>query len=167
MAKRPTDPVISSPPATEWLSAGELWECPRCGKQYPRRGQGHSCRVFTLEHHFAARPQAGALYTALIAALEGQAGPLRQMIAQTRIGLMNHAAADLKASLTFAAVMPRKDYLRAHFLLRRQVDVPTLVRVDEMAGYYVHIFEVRRLEDISPELLQCLAESYGLALQKS
>lgn len=48
---------METPPRHLWLRRGAVWQCPACGKQYPRAGQVHSCVVVPLDHHFRDRPQ--------------------------------------------------------------------------------------------------------------
>jgi hypothetical protein len=128
------------------------WRCPECGKTFAQRGQSHSCTVVPLGHHFENRPQARTLFDALRAAVEKAGGPFRLSIARTRIGFIDR--------MTFAAVMPRKQYLRMHFVLRRQLRSPRFVRVDHVAPYWVHVLEIHAESDIDAELCRWLGESY-------
>jgi hypothetical protein len=41
-----------------------MWICPGCGKGFLQSGQLHSCGVVALDHHFAGRPHARALFDA-------------------------------------------------------------------------------------------------------
>ncbi|MFQ5740387.1 MAG: DUF5655 domain-containing protein [Acidobacteriota bacterium] len=140
------------PPASSWSRCGSLWQCPGCGKLYPRAGQGHSCCVVSLEDHFRSRPRARQLFDAFRGAVEEVGGPVRLSIAKTRIGLITR--------LTFSAVMPRKDYLRAHILLRRRVPSQRFIRIDDGPPYWVHHFEVRDEADLDDELRTWLREAY-------
>ena len=145
---------ISSPPADLWREIGDLWKCPECGKLYPRAGQGHSCVTISLDQHFHNRPRARELFNSLLATVDMVGGPVRLSIAKTRIGLITR--------ITFAAVAPRKDYLRAHILLSRRVDSPLFLRVDDGPPYWVHHFEIRNIADINDDLRVLLRESYEL-----
>lgn len=153
MSERESQPgLISSPPAASWSRHGQLWRCPACGKEYPRAGQGHSCCVVSLDHHFRDRPRSRELFDAFRAAVEDAGGPVRLSVAKTRIGLITH--------ITFAAVTPRKDYLRAHILLSRRVESPRFVRIDSVPPYWVHHFAIRKAADLDGELKSWLRESY-------
>ncbi len=142
---------MTAPPAPAWIPAGHLWQCPACDKRYPRAGQSHSCVVVTLDHHFRDRPQARALFDTFRAALERIGGPVRLSVAKTRIGFIG--------TVTFAAVIPRKDYLRAHILLNRRADSPRFHRVDAGPPYWVHHFTVESPADLDEELCAWLAEA--------
>jgi hypothetical protein len=145
---------IRTPSAASWSRNGRLWECPTCRKQYPRAGQAHSCVVVSLDALFHDRPRARELFEAFRAAVEAAAGPVRLSIAETRIGLMNE--------ITFAAVMPRKNFLRAHLVLRRMVSSPRFVRIDAVKPYWVHVFEIRDERAVDAELRALIRESYAL-----
>ncbi len=77
---------------------------------------------------------------------------MRLSVAKTRIGLIT--------KITFAAVMPRKRYLRAHILLLRRVHSPRFVRGDHVHPYWVHFFEVRDEADLHDEMASWLREAY-------
>ncbi len=77
---------------------------------------------------------------------------MRLSVAKTRIGLITH--------LTFAAVQPRRDYLRAHILLRRRVESPRFIRIDNGPPYWVHHFRIRDEADLDQELRVLLREAY-------
>lgn len=68
--------------------------------------------------------------------------------------------------MTFAAVMPRKSYLRSHFLLRRRLDSPRVVRIDHDEPWYVHTLELHDEAGLDAELLGWLGESRRLSLRE-
>jgi hypothetical protein len=135
-----------------------LWRCPGCDKLYPRAGQSHSCVVVSLDDHFRNRPRARELFDAFRAAIAEVGGPVRLSVAKTRIGLITN--------ITFAAVMPRKNYLRAHVLLRRKVDSPRFVRVEEGPPYWVHHFNIQSEADFDGELRAWLSEAYRVGASR-
>ncbi len=143
------------PPASSWLRRGSLWQCPGCGKLYPRAGQMHSCCVVSLQAHFRGRPRARQLFDAFLDAVH-EIGPVRLSIAKTRIGLITR--------MTFAAVMPRNHYLRGHILLRQKVLSDRFIRVDEGPPYWVHHFEVRDEGDLDEEFRCWLLEAYRVGM---
>jgi hypothetical protein len=145
-------PPVGTPPIEKWVQKGTLWQCPECKKLYQRAGQSHSCAVVSLEDHFRNRPRARELFAALRTAIEEAGGSVRLSIAKTRIGLIT--------SITFAAVMVRKDYLRGHILMRRRVDSPRFIRVDDGPPYWVHHFVIRTETDLDDEFRTWLSEAY-------
>lgn len=145
---------MQAPPGSDWLPVDGRWQCPACGKQFVRAGLSHSCTTLTLDHHFAERPRAGELFHALRTMIEDVGGPFRLSIARTRIGLIN--------GITFGAVMPRKDWLRFHFLLQRRLDSPRVVKVEHYPPWYLHLLELRDESEIDDELRGWFRESCSL-----
>ena len=143
--------IMKVPPAQAWSRAGEHWQCPACGKLFPRAGQSHSCVVVPLDHHFDNRPRARELFEAFRRVVDEAGGPVRLSVAKTRIGLITE--------LTFAAVQPRRDYLRVHILLKRRVDAPRFVRIDNVPPYWVHHFQIRDETDLDEELRALIHEA--------
>ena len=154
MSGRRRSRMPAPPPAEAWVRAGARWECPACGKQYPRRGQGHSCVVVTLDEHFASRPRARELFDALRAAIEDAGGPVRLSIAKSRIGFIN--------GITFAAAMPRQRSLRAHFVLLRELDSPRFIKVEHVPPWWVHTVSLDDPSQLDAELRVWLRESRQL-----
>ncbi|HSL69253.1 MAG TPA: DUF5655 domain-containing protein [Longimicrobiales bacterium] len=142
------------PPGDQWLQSSGLWLCPACGKAFKQRGLWHACVVLSLDHHFAQRPRARELFDAFQRSLEEVGGPFRLSIAQSRIGFITR--------MTFAAVMPRRSYLRAHFLLLRRIDSPRIIKIEQLSPYWVHNIEIRAESDLDEELRAWLQESYAV-----
>jgi hypothetical protein len=149
---------IGGPPARFWRrAAGNLWQCPECGKTYPRAGQGHSCVVIELKHHFHSRsPEVRALFDAVCATIEEVGGPFRLSIAKTRIGLI--------ARMTFASVHVRKQLVRASFLLKRRLQSVRVARVEHVPPYWVHTVDIHHQRDIDADLRAWLRECYQSCL---
>ena len=94
----------------------------------------------------------GLRHDAFLSAVRESGGPVRLSVAKTRIGLIT--------GMTFAAVMPRRDYLRAHVVLRRRLRSARFLRIDRFQPYWVHVFEVHDEADLDDELRGWLRESY-------
>ncbi|MBI3185958.1 MAG: hypothetical protein HYZ28_27800 [Myxococcales bacterium] len=136
----------------------DLWHCPRCGRPFANRNQEHSCGVWTLEHHFHARPKARRLYDAFLAAVR-ECGPVQTIPAKTRIGLQTR--------MIFAAVMPRRDYLRGHLVLARRVEDPRFLGIDTFSPRnHVHAFELREESDLDARLRRFIREAYAVGEQE-
>jgi len=145
-------PLGSQPPAASWIARGRLWECPACGKTYPRRGQSHACVVVTLDEHFRDRPRARAIFEVFRGAVERVGGPVRLSIARTRIGF-------IAGGITFASVTPRKERLRAGIVLPRRIDSPRFARVEHFPPWWLHTLDVRDVAEIDAEVERWLRES--------
>ncbi len=135
-----------------------LWTCPRCRRPFANRNQEHSCESVSLDQHFKGRPQARKLFDAYLRAIR-RIGPVTVTTAKTRIGIQTR--------MIFSAVMPRKDYLRAHLVLARRVESPRFLRVDTISPRnHVHVFELRDASELDPELFAFVAEAYRVGNQE-
>ncbi len=148
---------MRAPPGEAWLPVGGRWQCPDCGKQFVKPGLSHSCGQVSLEQHFAQRPRARALFNALCDTLQKAGGPFRLSVAKTRIGLIN--------GITFAAVMPRKDFVRFHILLLRRLESARPVRIDHFPPWFVHTFELRDAHELDADMRGWLREAWSLGLR--
>ena len=81
---------------------------------------------------------------------------MRLSVAKTRIGLITQ--------ITFAAVMPRKDYLRGHLLLRRKARSRRFLRVEDGPPYWVHHFVLRDEADLDADFRGWLREAYRVGM---
>jgi hypothetical protein len=46
-----------------------VWICPKCGCQFKRHDQAHSCEIFALELHFKGKEASRNLYQKLLEAI--------------------------------------------------------------------------------------------------
>jgi hypothetical protein len=78
----------------------KLWTCPKCGRQFEREGQSHSCKLFPLEQHFENKPLGKLLYQKFKEAIKKKAFILK----------LNHWNA--ASILLVALLLPVLKYLR-------------------------------------------------------
>jgi hypothetical protein len=130
-----------------------LWVCPRCGARLVSRNLWHSCGPHALEDLFAGS-DAGVLelareYVRLLESL----GDVQVLPQKTRlVGV---------ARVRFAGLLPRHDGFLATFALRRRLDSPRVVRVEDYGpGWQAHVVRVGRPEDLDAELRGWLQESH-------
>lgn len=140
-----------------WSRTADGWKCPRCQKRFIKPGLSHSCAIIALDEHFAGRPRSRQLFDALTSTIEKAGGPFRLSIAKTRIGLIN--------GITFAAIMPRKNHLRFHFLLKRRIDSERVVKLEYYEPWYVHILELHEESELDEELRSWLGEAWKLGVR--
>lgn len=140
-----------------WSRAEDGWKCPRCHKRFIKPGLSHSCAIIALDDHFLGRPRSRQLFDALTATIETAGGPFRLSIAKTRIGLIN--------GITFAAIMPRKNHLRFHFLLKRRLDSNRVVKLEYYDPWYVHVLELHAESELNDELRIWLREAWLLGVR--
>lgn len=142
-------PLVKRPP---------LWICPDCDRPFANRNQEHSCGTWTLDRHFRGRPRARELYEAFLEAVH-ECGPVKAIPAKTRIGLQTR--------MIFAAVMPRKTYLRGHLVLARRREDPRFLRVETYSPRnHVHVFELRSEAEIDARFRELIREAYAVGNQE-
>src|ERR1700745_4045699 len=107
-----------------------MWTCPSCGRSFASRNQTHTCAALgDLDRHFArASPQVRAAFDAVLAAVSAL-GPVRVLPEKTRIAL--------QVRMSFAAFMPRRDWLNGHLVLARRIDSPRFLRVETVSPRHV------------------------------
>jgi len=138
----------------------KLWTCPRCGRQFGRRGQAHSCRAYNLENHFEKKPESKLLYEKLKQALKQYVGPFKVESLECCIHFVR--------TYTFAAVIVLKNKIRVDFSLSRKMRNKRIVKSGPLsANRYVYFVDVSNENEIDEELLQWIKESHDKELDES
>ena len=103
----------------------DMWTCPSCGRSFASRNQSHTCAALgDLDRHFArAGPQVRAAFDAALACVRA-VGPVQVLAEKTRIAL--------QVRMSFAAFMPRRDWLNGHLVLARRIDSPRFLRIEHV-----------------------------------
>ena len=138
----------------------DMWTCPECGRSFATRNQTHTCAALgDLNRHFArASPQVRAAFDAVLASVSA-VGPVRVLPEKTRIAL--------QVRMSFAAFMPRRDWLNGHLVLARRIDSPRLARVETFSPRnVVHTFRLSGPADVDQEFAGWLAEAYRVGAQE-
>lgn len=130
-----------------------LWHCPKCGAPFVNRNNSHSCGRFPLAALFKGK---NAKLPALFRAYRDfvrRCGPFRVIPQRTRIVFVRR--------VRFAGVQVRKDYLLAHFWLRRPGRHPLLKRIYPEIKH-LHVYQVKLTEaaQLDESLLELHRESY-------
>ena len=130
-----------------------LWVCPRCGARLVSRNLWHSCGEHTLEALFAgAGPEALDLAREYVALLESL-GDVQVLAQKTRLVCV--------ARVRFAGLVPRRHGLLASFALRRRLDSPRVLRIEDYGpGWQAHVVRVSDRSDLDDELRGWLQESH-------
>lgn len=69
--------------------------------------------------------------------------------------------------MSFAAFMPRHNWLNGHLVLARHIDSPRSTRVDTLSPRNeVHAFRLTSPADVDPEFVAWLTESYRVGTQE-
>jgi hypothetical protein len=120
----------------------------------------HTCAALgDLDRHFAgASPVVRATFDAVLAVVEAF-GPVSVLPERTRIAL--------HVRMSFAAFMPRRNWLNGHLVLARRIDSPRFSRID---GYsprnLVHAFKLMSPDDVDAEFAGWLGEAYRVGAQE-
>lgn len=103
----------------------DLWSCPKCGERFVTAHMWHSCGRFPLDDLFAnCLPNVRPTYEAL-AKLALEVAPFHVIPQKTRVSFQLRARC--------AGGSPAKGHFRFHFLSRRVISHPRIVRVDSYA----------------------------------
>jgi len=136
-----------------------MWACPRCGRTFASRNQVHTCAPLRgLDAHFARRsPVVRATFDRVLA-VAASFGPVQVLPEKTRIAL--------HARMSFAAFMPRQNWLTGHLVLARRVDSPRFGRIDVFSPRnVVHTFRLDSPAAVDEEFTGWLAEAYQVGMQ--
>ena len=159
-ARRTPKPIAAGGAGEYRLLVTPLWACPRCGRTFANRNQSHTCAPLgDLDRHFAlASPMVRAAFDRVLAAVSGF-GPVTVLPEKTRIAL--------HVRMSFAAFMPRRNWLGGHLVLARRIDSPRFLRVDTYSPRnVVHAFRLTSPAEGDDEFVAWLAEAYQVGAQR-
>lgn len=135
------------------------WKCSRCGRQFERRGQTHSCKSFPLKQHFIGKDTGKALYEKFRKAVSKQVGSFKIESLECCIHFVSTS--------TFAAVKIFKDKIQLDFSLSRQVKSKRMDGFVQMSAHrYLYYINLHREDEIDEELLNWVQEAYDLKDRK-
>jgi len=132
-----------------------MWKCKKCGREFGKKNQSHSCKPYPLSRHFEKKKEAKLLFDALVARLQKTVGPFKTDSVSCCIHLTNPS--------TFCAVFPMKDRIRVDFALDRCVKSSRLTEPFSMsANRLLYFADVKSAGEIDKELLGWIKEAYAL-----
>jgi hypothetical protein len=132
-----------------------LWACPKCGRQFARQRQAHSCKPFLLEQHFEGKPVGELLYKKFKQAVRKKIGPFRVESLECCIHFVN--------ATIFAAVKLFKDKIQLDFVLNHQIkNMSKRIHkyVPISANRHVYYIDIRKKKDIDNEVLDWIQEAH-------
>jgi hypothetical protein len=130
------------------------WVCPKCGRQFGRKGQSHECSpAMSLDEYFSTGPERERpIFEAVMEHLD-TVGPVH--VEPVSVGIF------LKRSRTFAELRPMTKWVQLSFALSRKVEHSRMTRkVQEWGSSYYHFINLRGPEDVDDDVRSWLAESY-------
>lgn len=132
----------------------KLWKCPKCGRQFERRGQSHSCKSFPVEQHFKGKPGGKLLYEKFKRAVRSQLGSFKIESLECCIHFVS--------TFTFAAVKIFKDKIQVDFALSRKLKNKRFDRFLQMSSNrYLYYFDINHEDEIDDELLEWIKEAHN------
>jgi len=137
----------------------DLWTCPKCGRQFARRGQSHSCRAFPLEKHFEHKPAGRLLYEVLRKAVKRHIGDFKIESLECCIHFVSR--------FTFAAVKIYKDKIWVDFSLSRKIKNKRIIQSVQMsANRYLYAVDIIKEDDIDEALMAWIQEAHDKKREK-
>lgn len=139
--------------------AKKLWTCPKCGRQFERQGQSHSCKPYAIEQHFEGRPDEKKLYEQLKRAIKKHVGTFKVESLECCIHLVS--------TFTFAAIKIMKGRIRVDFALSRKIKDKRIVQEVKMsANRWLYLIDINKEDEIDEELLKWIKEAHDKKSEK-
>ena len=128
------------------------WECPKCGRQFERRGQSHSCRSFPLENHFIGKDAGKKLYDKFKSAAKKKLGPFKIESLECCIHFVS--------TFTFAAVKVFKNKIRIDFSLNSKIQNKKIKNSLKLSLHrFLYFVDITNENEINEELLEWIMEA--------
>jgi hypothetical protein len=130
-----------------------MWTCTKCGRIFEREGQLHSCKLVSIEQHFANKRKAKELFDYLAALINEKIGKSNIISLPCCVHLFG--------SYDFLAALPKKDKLEVRFALDRKLTKASIC-VPLSAKLYKNCIDIHAKEEFDTEFIGWLKESYHL-----
>jgi hypothetical protein len=139
---------------------GDLWTCPRCGRQFANRNQSHTCGPrWTLAHHLDGRAPAVVEIVERVIGMARAIGPIDVIPEKTRIALA--------ARMSFAALVVRAGWVDGHVVLARRLESPRFRRIEVFSPRnQLHAFRLEVPDEVDDEVRAWLTEAYDVGMQR-
>jgi hypothetical protein len=136
-----------------------MWTCVACGRTFASRNQAHTCaRLGELSRHFERSSPVVRVTFDRVVEVARTSGPVEVMPEKTRIAL--------HARMSFAALMPRRNWLTGHLVLAREIRDPRFTKIEIYSPRNVlHQFKLAAPEDVDDQFAAWLAEAYQVGIQ--
>lgn len=134
-----------------------MWVCVRCGRDFANRNQTHTCAPLReLDGHFVGKaPAVRETFDRVVDEVR-RLGPVDVLPEKTRIALHH--------GMSFAAFVPRANWLDGHVVLAERVESPRFRRIDVYSvGNIVHVFRLTDPAEVDAEFVAWLALAYRKA----
>lgn len=131
----------------------ELWQCPKCKRQFAHKNQQHSCVIFPVKKHLArGNDLAKNLYAELLLKLK-KIGPYKIESLPCCIHFVS--------SYTFGCCYIMKDKIRLHFVLKEKIKDKRVNKWSQISSHkYLYELDVENKEELDAKLTKWLKEAY-------
>lgn len=138
----------------------KLWKCPKCGRDFAKKNQWHSCLSISVDQHFRrVDPVLRKTYDSLIGRLK-EFGPLRVDAVKSSINLVS--------TYHFGAVSVRRDSIRLGFILDQEIEDERIIRIERVSPKRVgHSVKLNSPGDVDDQLMEWLSRAYYLQARQS
>ena len=132
----------------------KLWKCPKCGRQFKRENQSHSCKNFPLEQHFYRKEKGKMLYEKFRMAVKNQLGSFKIESLECCIHFVSIS--------TFVAIKIFKDKIRIDFSLDHKIDNNQIKKYIQMsANRYLYDVDITNEDEIDGKLMEWIQEAFN------
>ena len=131
------------------------WDCPDCGRRFPRRGQGHECApAMALDDYLATAPAHEPPVVAVVLDHLATVGD-DVHIEPVSVGIL------VKRAQGFAELRPMVRWEALAFRLPRRVESRRIARKPEMSGSaWWHVVNLRTAAEFDEPVRDWLTEAY-------
>lgn len=133
-----------------------MWVCPKCGREFKRKDQQHTCSLISKEMLFAKRsPALKFLYERIVRQI--------RKLGEYRVETVKPDVIFFKTKSTFLAVKVKKDHLDVEFFLDHVEDRPPVSKYLQTSKNRVaHVVPVDHQDEINDQLVNWIKTSYWL-----
>lgn len=130
-----------------------LWTCPKCGRQFEKKNQSHSCKLFPIEQHFKNKDKGKLLYDKLEVAVRRMLGSLKIESLECCIHFVS--------TFTFAAVKIFKNKIRVDFALSHEIKNERIKQYMQLSSNrYLFYIDIVSEDEINNELIEWIKEAH-------
>jgi hypothetical protein len=132
-----------------------FWKCPKCGREFSKKEQFHSCVSISIEDHFKHKsPELRKIFEVIRNKVE-KFGIMRIDAVKTSINFGGKSQ--------FCVIFVSQEKLKLEFLLNRRIEDSRFLKVrGPTNNYYTYTIILKNRKDVDDHLINWLKESYDL-----
>ena len=133
----------------------DFWKCPKCGREFSKKNQWHSCVLFSVEDHFKNKAQKLKKIFDFVQREIKKFGEIRIDAVKTSINFGGKSH--------FCVIFVLKNYLKLEFVLNKRIKNSRIIRVRGPTNkLFTYTIRLEKLEDVDEILINWLRESYNM-----